>query len=337
VLKKRKPSGRICSFFTMTQQKKNSETNAAGIIPMAAIDGTKIRRLREEKGLTQLYLSTVVGVTTDTISRWENRRYPSIKLENAKKLARALQVELDAILEDESAVSGGGTSRDMVPKKKERPTVSRIIPFRARWPVIAGMALLLVFLAWGFLRQKPVLPVITAERILPPHVPPGQSFPVLIRVVSSSTTPVSLILKEIVPPACTVQRGIPPFTAVGPGKNILKWISKTMADETVFTYMVQAPKNARSQEKLSFAGHVTLKQGSGNQGDISGSSTLSIDEYHWADTNRDNRIDDEEILVVYDRFSEIPELPVNIDLIDDIWAGRGYSWDREKMIYVLKE
>ena len=59
---------------------------------MVRIDGAKIRQLRERNKLTQLYLSTVVGVTTDTISRWENRHYQSIKLENAEKLAQALEV-----------------------------------------------------------------------------------------------------------------------------------------------------------------------------------------------------------------------------------------------------
>ena len=63
------------------------------------INGSKIRSLREQNDLTQLYLATVVGVTTDTISRWENRRYPSIKLENARKLADALGVPLEELLE----------------------------------------------------------------------------------------------------------------------------------------------------------------------------------------------------------------------------------------------
>jgi len=58
------------------------------------INGDKIRLLREQKELTQLYLATVVGVTTDTISRWENRRYPAIKLDNARKLAEALGGEM---------------------------------------------------------------------------------------------------------------------------------------------------------------------------------------------------------------------------------------------------
>ena len=63
------------------------------------IDGSKIKTLREQQGLTQLYLATVVEVTTDTISRWENRHYQSIKRENAEKLAEALEVSLEELLE----------------------------------------------------------------------------------------------------------------------------------------------------------------------------------------------------------------------------------------------
>jgi DNA-binding transcriptional regulator YiaG len=37
--------------------------------PLVAIDGAAARRIREEKKLTQLYVASVVGVTTDTISR----------------------------------------------------------------------------------------------------------------------------------------------------------------------------------------------------------------------------------------------------------------------------
>ena len=63
------------------------------------IDGEVIRRLREEQGLTQLYVAKVVGVTSDTISRWENNRYPRIKTANAQRLAEALETEVDAIVQ----------------------------------------------------------------------------------------------------------------------------------------------------------------------------------------------------------------------------------------------
>jgi len=62
------------------------------------IDATEVKRIREGKQLTQFYVSKVVGVTTDTISRWENNRYPTIRRENALKLAEALEVPLADIL-----------------------------------------------------------------------------------------------------------------------------------------------------------------------------------------------------------------------------------------------
>jgi len=58
------------------------------------VDAAVVKRIRESRRLTQLYVSKVVGVTTDTISRWENNRYPTIRRENALKLAEALEVPL---------------------------------------------------------------------------------------------------------------------------------------------------------------------------------------------------------------------------------------------------
>ncbi len=66
---------------------------------MVKIDGAKVKLLREKQGLTQLYIATAVQVTTDTISRWENKRYPSIKKENGLNLAEALGVDLEYLLE----------------------------------------------------------------------------------------------------------------------------------------------------------------------------------------------------------------------------------------------
>ena len=70
---------------------------------MVKIDGSRVRALREQKGLTQLYIATAVDVTTDTVSRWENKRYPTIKKENALKLADALEVDLGALLDRDDA------------------------------------------------------------------------------------------------------------------------------------------------------------------------------------------------------------------------------------------
>ncbi len=69
-------------------------------VAMIRISGPKIRSLRENQELTQLYLATAVEVTTETISRWERTDAPNIKKENGLKLAAALEVELDEILAD---------------------------------------------------------------------------------------------------------------------------------------------------------------------------------------------------------------------------------------------
>ena len=64
------------------------------------LDGSAIRRIREEQKLTQYYIAKVVGVTTDTVSRWENNRYPSVRRDNAILLAEALEVPVENILLD---------------------------------------------------------------------------------------------------------------------------------------------------------------------------------------------------------------------------------------------
>ena len=62
-----------------------------------AIDGNRIKQIRESKDFTQLYIATAVGVTVDTISRWENNRSPYIKRENADKLADILEVPVEQL------------------------------------------------------------------------------------------------------------------------------------------------------------------------------------------------------------------------------------------------
>ena len=59
---------------------------------MVKIDGSKVRAIREAKGLTQLYVATAVEVTTDTVSRWENKRYPSVKKENGIQPCRRIPI-----------------------------------------------------------------------------------------------------------------------------------------------------------------------------------------------------------------------------------------------------
>ncbi len=324
-----------------------------GSIAMARIDGSRVRRIREQKGLTQLYLATVIGVTTDTISRWENKRYPSIKLENAEKLAEALEVTLEEILEEEdsetpaspetplgtSSPTETGEAADEAASDREKPAPAP--PARRRslliWllPLALGVAGLLLWPRPEPPHEEEV--TVSAQRILPAHIPAGQKFPVLIRVETSEPGPVSLLLKETLPAGCLATGGEPGFTSQDARSGELKWIRRSSDRQTVFAYLAQAPAEAEAGTTLGFSGSVTLKQEGQSMTAIAGDTTMTIAPYHWADSDRDGTVDDEEILAVYDRYADITALEFNRDLIDDIWASGGYRWDPKKKTYAVVE
>jgi len=313
----------------MEKDRNTEAISYPGAVPMVRIDGTRIRRLRESRKLTQLYLSTVVGVTTDTISRWENRHYQSIKLENAEKLALALEVPFDEILKQEEQA-------EPVPPAPEPHTVASDQPqplVRSRLPV--ALAVLLFVLLAGITMhslffKKPAGSV-SAQRILPAHAPPGQPFPVLIRVRSPNESPVALIIKELFPPGTQASEGTPPITNIDAGAHSLKWVQRTDQDESVYAYMCRIPVTAQQGDTLTFEGTVTLKQDVGEQHGIEGAVSLTVAPFHWADVNLDNMIDDEEILSVYDIYSDIEKLPFDRDLVDSLWAASSYQWDPDTM------
>ncbi len=319
-----------------------------GSVPMARINGARIRRLREDKGLTQLYLATVIEVTTDTISRWENRRYPSIKLENAEKLAQALEVELATILEqdqagDVPAISRGETEGGPVLPEPGGPSPAPRLPLSRRlfsFPLllILVLAVLVAGLSLWWPAPAPLEPGVEAQRVLPDHVPPGQTFPVLIRVSTSQKGSVALILKEMIPPGCRVVSGEPPITSVDTKSGALKWISRAGDHaSTTFSYLLRAPVKGSEGDQLRFSGGATLNQGDQNQGETGGTTTLVLAPYHWADVDRNSVIDDEEILAVYDQYGMLEQLDFERDMIDSIWTSGGYAWERKTGKYVLRK
>ncbi len=301
---------------------------------MVKIDGSKVRSLREAKGLTQLYIATVVEVTTDTISRWENKRYPSIKEENALKLAEALEATLDEILEKEDEIEKSekvptvAISRSRVPKSK------RIL----LWLMLLIVVLLVPFGWYHFNQPEPV--AIFASRILPPHIPVGQPFPVIIQVETKQPGPFSLILRETLPADCEPIVSAPPFTSMDKKTRSLKWISRTTGLVTTFVYLAKKlviESNTPSDASLRFSGSVTLRNKKASETTISGSLVLPLADYHWADANRDNRIEDDEILAVYDTFSMLDNVEYDWQKIDDIWSGKSYHWNSNKQEYVIQQ
>jgi transcriptional regulator with XRE-family HTH domain len=160
-----------------------SEQTYSGPSQMVKIDGSRVRSLRESKGLTQLYIATVVGVTTDTISRWENKRYPSIKEENAIKLAEALEVSLEQVLEKKEEPSTLDDTPAIAVSQPKKMQPNRIL----LWLLILIVVLLLP-LIWYSLNQPPPI-TIFATRLLPPTYRPGSPFLLLFRLQRNSRIP----------------------------------------------------------------------------------------------------------------------------------------------------
>lgn len=307
-----------------------------GGVPMVKIDGAKVRNIRESKGLTQLFLATAVGVTTDTISRWENKRYPAIKKENGIKLAEALEVDLDAILEiQEEETSDSSLPVDLEQASQvtdtepldepEKPAGAR---FTAKMKVslsVVVLVALLALLGWWFSADEEQVRI-TAKRILPNHAVAGQPFPVSIAVASNATAAVSLIVRENLPEGTVLLKSVPPYSAYDAKTRELKWLKKIDGSQ-IFAYLV---KIERQSGTAVFSGKIALPKGSERQIDVTGNAEVQMSYFHWADTDADNRISDEEILTVYDEYSEIKDLAVNIDQVEEIWLGSGYTWDSEK-------
>lgn len=97
--------------------------------------GEKLKRAREEKGMTQQTLSDHLYVTRQAVSRWEcGARYPDLL--TAKKLSEVLEVSLDELLSGEEV-------KKCVEKNPvvESPTIGRV---QSALYAFAGIAYLLM-------------------------------------------------------------------------------------------------------------------------------------------------------------------------------------------------
>ena len=287
---------------------------------MTKIDGHKIKQLRENQGLTQLYIATVVEVTTDTISRWENKRYPSIKRENALKLAEALETELDNILlkEQESA-----DETDQHPDKQ--PTTKRTFSFKF-YSAITIVFVVLIVSVIGIIHYRQKQPAIQAQRIMPNNTITGLPFPIVIKVSSSHSGPISLILKEFLPDNCEILL-TSPLVSSSATQGQIKWIQKINRTSR-FSYLVRIAGG--TGKNIVFSGSIAISQGDDTPIEVSGNNTVQIGTFHWADSDGNNQIDDQEILNVFDSYADIDDFKIDIDLIERMWLGSRYSWDSDQ-------
>lgn len=298
-------------------------------IAMVCVSGSKVRSLREEQHLTQLYLATAVGVTTETISRWERQESPTLKEENGLKLADALSVSLEEILfvseaiEEREEKEEEKTKVESTALSSGRQKVKKVLLFVLANTVLLGVCLFLIVT----FRGADVLHL-SAKRIMPAHSVAGYPFPVVIEVNFESEKNLSLLLKEQLPKDCSVIHTVPQATVADDG--FLKWIEKDGPGKRNFSYVVKCLAGKETQESLSFEGTLLVRQSSRQEAIVNGRSHLRLLEFHWADSDKNHIVDDEELLAVYDDFGRIEGLQVDIEEVESIWMGSGYRWNQEQ-------
>ncbi|WP_163336801.1 helix-turn-helix transcriptional regulator [Desulfopila sp. IMCC35008] len=303
---------------------------------MIRIDGDRVKKLREQKGLTQLYVATAVQVTTDTISRWENKRYPTIKKENGIRLAEALEVELQDIVDTQPDIATKADEHNQTTKTDNKESQPYKRTFRWKnFIFLTGSALFLAIagvLAFFYLTPQ-IGDRLSADRILPSHCIPGQPFPVTIEINGSNGQQISLIVKEQIPENIAIHATQPQAPPVGnSAKNSLRWIGRISRDSQ-YIYIASITDDTR---KITlFSGTFAVSTDKGKTLPITGSDQIITGSHHWADIDKDNIINDTEILTVYDRYGEFEPLREDIDRIEEIWLGSGYRWNEQKKEYEI--
>jgi len=280
--------------------------------PSVSIDGHAIRRIREAKRLTQLYVAKVVGVTTDTVSRWENNRYPTIRRDNALNLAEALEVELGEILKREE--------EPMEVVQEEEP--------RKPWPILSLLALMLIGGAW-FLLQGNVEPkaIIHAERLQPLYAAPGSR--ILVRVQILMDKPLKgVIIKEQFPKGWKIVDAVPSASSVGAQAESARWMLRNPAQQATLTYLLEVDSSAQSGSQAQIAGEVIANpDGQRSSMLVTSAEQMQVAPLHWVDADGNQVIDDMEIIEISDLFDKTAALRSEWDQIESIWDAGGYRWD----------
>lgn len=290
--------------------------------PTVCLDGAAVRRIREEKKLTQLYVAKVVGVTTDTISRWENNRYPSIKRENALRLAEALEAPVEDILQ-------GGTGACPIPEPAPPP---RHLVYRAL-PIFLVLAVMAVLYFLVKLHQAPE-ETLMAERILPSFAAPGSIIPVQVRLEAGAEMK-GFILREHFPLGWKLIEASPPPASLDNEEGTARWIVKPGEDRRLIAYLVQVDSAAALGKEGIFNGEVIANpNGRNTPSPVMGATQLRIAPFQWADLNGDNIIDDAEMLQASDTVDSMKGVHLNWRQLEEIWDAGGYRWDEKRQQFV---
>ncbi len=285
--------------------------------PNLKIDGEVIRRLREEQGLTQLYVAKVVGVTSDTISRWENNRYPSIKTANARRLAAALEVEVEAIVQQSADED---IAQPPEPVQQKHLSKIKVVLFGIAI-IVVTMALMLV---WRLLSAPS--PDVRAERLLPSYAAPGTEVPVKLTFTGSAAR---IVVREQIPTGWELVAALPEPDSFDPASGLMRWILEVGQDPVSIHYLTMVAEQAPLHSLQKFSGELVLRSEIPEHGRTAmvGANELVIGHVHWADLNADNRIDDDEMLDASYLAESAGTLSLGMEKLEKLWMAEHYYWD----------
>ena len=285
------------------------------------LDGSAIRRIREEQKLTQFYIAKVVGVTTDTVSRWENNRYPTVRRDNAVLLAEALEVPVEDILLDVAS------------------TGKHAVGFRfslMTYLLIGVFCVLSSFGLYFYLNRIHVDDYqLSVQRLLPPHASVATHLPVRVLIEISSGTIDGMVLRENFPKGFKLIEADPIPSSLDNINGSARWILQSVTRPLLVSYLLQPDPSIVPGDTLRFQGDLIVhSSGENNTAMVAGDTLIPVDNYHWADANRDLIIDDGEALDASVTSIAMENVHVDWDLIEAIWEAGRYRFDSEKQKFI---
>lgn len=288
------------------------------------LESAEVKRIREGLQLTQLYVSKVVGVTTDTISRWENNRYPTIRRENALKLAEALEVSLADILL--KPVAEAVLQEDKGNKKST-----------AAWMLTATVVLLALIAIFAYNQRLPISPAaVNGERVLPGFAAPGSVIPVLV-ALTDRTNNSGIIAREYFPKGWKLIQANPPTSSLDNVNGVARWIIKAGDERDRIVYLVQVDSLAKPDSVSRFKGEIVASsQGSQSAVPIQGENEIVVAPIHWADTDGNGHINDGEMLEASFTIEDMTGVHIDWNDLEKIWAAGSYVWNKKQGKFLPK-
>ncbi|PKN11360.1 MAG: hypothetical protein CVU69_12760 [Deltaproteobacteria bacterium HGW-Deltaproteobacteria-4] len=311
--------------------------------PTVCLDGVAVRRIREEQRLTQLYVAKVVGVTTDTISRWENNRYPTVRRENLFKLAEALESPAHLLVKDDvcalESIEEGDNLASVVSAVPERtiPSLHALL-----FPGIVALLLVAGLLFYLWLRPPTSnlhddSPDIAISRTLPRYAAPGMVIPVRLHLNVDDATK-RYIIREHFPPGWEVIETSPPASSIDNQDGIARWIVKQGEKSSLIVYLVRVDARSPMGMIARFRGEIITNIDEKNQAIASvGETEMTVGPYNWSDLDGDNTIDDAEMLEASLAFEELEGVHLEWQELESIWDAGHYRFDPVKRRFVAEK